>query len=349
MTIKSVAIWVAVFCFLVPDFSATMRIFASEKILLPFKFTSVWIDSDISLGIKNRDVDDGLALIQAFHSPEIILRGISTVFGNTGVSNSYNIASTLNQKFGPPGLAVYLGADGPRLDDTPASRAMANLLARIPFTIVALGPLTNIATLIKNHPNEIKNIERIIIVAGRKPGDVFRTGNENPEPHRDFNFEMDTAALQWILDSNLDVVLIPFELSSKIWIYETDLEKFSLGGDAARFVLPASMEWLHFWKSKYQVDGFNPFDTLAMGFILKPGLFDCEPRKAQIEFLPDDTVIHSRPGNETAAKSYLTARRFTSKGGRRVIFCSAAAEEFKVDLLRRLLDKNAHSALPPGP
>ena len=42
----------------------------------------VWIDTDPAIGESDRDVDDGLALIQAFHSPELDIRGVSVVFGN---------------------------------------------------------------------------------------------------------------------------------------------------------------------------------------------------------------------------------------------------------------------------
>ena len=46
----------------------------------PQKVTDVWLDVDTATGIG--DVDDGLMLIQSFHSPEVKIRGISVVFGN---------------------------------------------------------------------------------------------------------------------------------------------------------------------------------------------------------------------------------------------------------------------------
>ncbi|MCI0390199.1 MAG: hypothetical protein MOB07_15725, partial [Acidobacteria bacterium] len=43
--------------------------------------TAVWIDTDPSVAPGGHEVDDGFALIQAFHSPELEIRGVSVVFG----------------------------------------------------------------------------------------------------------------------------------------------------------------------------------------------------------------------------------------------------------------------------
>ena len=49
---------------------------------------NVWLDVDTSIGLPRGEVDDGLALIQAFHSPELAIRGISVVFGNASLEEA---------------------------------------------------------------------------------------------------------------------------------------------------------------------------------------------------------------------------------------------------------------------
>ena len=49
---------------------------------LPIETLPVWIDTDPSIRPGGYEVDDGFALIQAFHSPELSIRGVSLVFGN---------------------------------------------------------------------------------------------------------------------------------------------------------------------------------------------------------------------------------------------------------------------------
>ena len=52
----------------------------------------VWVDTDPAIGEPERDVDDGFALVQAFRSPEIQIRGISVVFGNAPLDQGLSIA-----------------------------------------------------------------------------------------------------------------------------------------------------------------------------------------------------------------------------------------------------------------
>src|SRR3954470_3215985 len=70
----------------------------------------VWIDTDPAIGEPERDVDDGLALVQAFHSPELDIRGVSVVFGNAPLERGLPIARRLVHDFGPAGLKVFGGA-----------------------------------------------------------------------------------------------------------------------------------------------------------------------------------------------------------------------------------------------
>ena len=56
---------------------------------------NVWIDTDPAVGIPGADVDDGLALIQAFHSPEMRVRGVSAVFGNAPLEQTFPIATEM--------------------------------------------------------------------------------------------------------------------------------------------------------------------------------------------------------------------------------------------------------------
>ena len=62
----------------------------------------VWIDTDPAVGEPERDVDDGLALVQAFHSPELDIRGVSVVFGNAPLDRGLPIARRLVGEYGPP-------------------------------------------------------------------------------------------------------------------------------------------------------------------------------------------------------------------------------------------------------
>ena len=78
------------------------------------KGTRVWIDTDPAIGSPFRDVDDAFALILAFHSPELHIAGISTTYGNAGLTRTTLVTRDLVRRFGQgAGITeadVYSGA-----------------------------------------------------------------------------------------------------------------------------------------------------------------------------------------------------------------------------------------------
>jgi len=170
----------------------------------------VWCDVDTATGLG--DVDDGLMLIQVFHSPELRVRGVSVVFGNTSLKRAVPIAETIVKKFGPAGISVAPGAASPRDlgKKTDAVLTMAAALRERPLTVLAVGPLTNVASLLKRHPELHEKIERIVMVAARRPSQKFISSPTQKLPHRDFNFELDADAMQVVLDSDIPLVFAPW-------------------------------------------------------------------------------------------------------------------------------------------
>jgi inosine-uridine nucleoside N-ribohydrolase len=300
---------------------------------------AVWIDTDPAVGEIDRDVDDGLALIQAFHSPELAIKGISVVFGNAPLDRGLPIARRLTRDFGPRGLKVHGGADAaadPPVE-TDASRALAAALRQAPLTILALGPMTNVATVLARHPDLASRMTRVIAVAGRRPGQRFTTGTTNLQGHRDFNFELDPRGFQTLLDSNVEVVLAPFEISSKIWIQGGDLDRLAASRSAAaRSLVAPSRAWLSLWTRLFGVDGFNPFDTLAVAYAVSAQGFACEVLPARIDTLADDLTEPGVQGTRVERKPYLLAAGSLADTRARVTYCSAAPPAFKADLLSRL-------------
>ena len=300
---------------------------------------AVWIDTDPAIGLPERDVDDGLALVQAFHSPELDIRGISVVFGNAELVRGLPIAQRLAKDFGPPRLRVFRGAAkaSDLGNETDASRALASALRAAPLTILALGPATNVATVLTTHPELASRVTRVVAVAGRRPGQRFTTGTSNPAGHRDFNFELDPRAFQVLLDSKVPLVLAPFEISSKIWIEEADLDRLAASGSAAaRSLVAASRAWRSMWSRLFGVEGFNPFDTLAVAYAISSEGFACETVPARIDTLADDVTEPGVQGIKVERKPYLLASSAFTDTPSRVTYCATAPAGFKQDLLSRL-------------
>ena len=294
----------------------------------------VWIDTDPSVSRGGHEVDDGFALVQAFHSSALAVRGVSVVFGNAPLREGFPIGQHLVQNFGPRGLPVVTGASSAS-DlgvETEASQALANALRREELVILMLGPATNVATVLRNHPELRSRVTKIVAVAGRRPDQRFSTGPSVPA-FRDFNFELDAPGFQILLDSGVPVVLAPWEISSKIWIRPTDLVRLRSSNASLEWVLDAAADWLDFWKKNLASDGFNPFDTLAVGYVISPRGFRCDRLPVRIEQRPDDTVT----GAGAPRKPYLLAD-LSIRSKYSALYCSEAPASFKTGLLK-LLEK----------
>ena len=306
--------------------------------------TLVWIDTDPSVERGGHEVDDGFALIQAFHSPELEIRGVSIVFGNAPLPKAWQIGKEIVEQFGPKDVYVYRGAAGS--DDlgkrTDASDALAQALKQGPMNILALGPVTNIATALKLHPELAKNVVRIVAVAGRRPGQHFVANSKQIRSFRDFNFELDPAGFQVLLDSHVPIVLAPWEVSSKVWVTRKDLARLEQAGPDFKYLVQPASDWLAWWQENVGVAGFNPFDTLAVGYVTSPSLFHCVDARAKIENGPDDTTIET-PRN---IKPYLNVSTDRTSSGN-VQYCSSVESGFKEDLFDRLINnphkKEAHA------
>jgi pyrimidine-specific ribonucleoside hydrolase len=292
----------------------------------------VWIDTDPSVAPGGKEIDDGVALLQAFASPELRIHGVSIVFGNAGLQAATRIGREIVTRFGPKGLGVHPGAASAAAlgVETAASRALASALRRRRMTILVLGPATNIATVLKNHPELAGRIDAIVAVAGRRPGQRFVAGPKQQAPFRDLNFELDPPAFQVILDAKVPVTLAPWEISSKVWITGADLAAGRTPG--LDWLRAPALDWLALWKNQFGADGFNPFDSLAVGVLVDRQDLLCETLSARIEDAPSDTSPAQEP------KPYLHVRPEVANG-RAVTYCYGVTPLFKDHLLGRLRSK----------
>jgi inosine-uridine nucleoside N-ribohydrolase len=181
-------------------------------------------------------IDDALALLFAWGSPELTLAGITTVAGNVtladatrnvfrllalrGVAPRPPVAEGAAGPLGRPLVTAtgYHGADGlGELSDWPPVEAMLEPVpaavfiaetarrAREPLTLVALGPLTNVAFALEHDAEALRRLARVVVMGGAVdvPGNVT--------PGAEFNIHVDPAAAARVLESGLPVELVPLD------------------------------------------------------------------------------------------------------------------------------------------
>jgi pyrimidine-specific ribonucleoside hydrolase len=250
---------------------------------------AVWIDTDAACGRgRTADVDDCWALAAALRSPEIAIRGVSTTFGNVDGPAALEVTREVLQLLGnghPP--PVFRGADV-RLEKIekppPAIDAMAAALRTEPLVVIALGPATNVAALLRSHPSVAPRIRRLVLVAGRRPGNLFHPGEQWWLHFRDFNVSQDKAAASEVLYSGVPITLVPFELATGLVITGADLDGLRREPGPGRWLAQVSAPWYRLWRDRLHRKGFSPFDVLAVGYVSSPRLFDCRITRARIGF-----------------------------------------------------------------
>lgn len=195
-------------------------------------------------------VDDALALMLALRSPEFRLQLITTVAGNVTVERATANARHVLALLDPPqwpivaqgatrplhrplytstyvhgadglgGLTRLRRADGRLrypLPPRPIARqqAVRRLLRLVEaygseLTIIALGPLTNIARAVQLAPDRMRRVGRLVIMGGAiaVPGNV--------SPTAEFNIFVDPHAADLVLTSGLPITLIPLDVTRQV-------------------------------------------------------------------------------------------------------------------------------------
>lgn len=196
--------------------------------------------------------DDGLALILALNSPELEILGITTVAGNDSVERATSDALRVLEIAGRTAIPVFAGANMPLVheksefatrthgrwwsDDPPPmppggfARKRAEPRSAVDFivktvmenpgqvTIIAIGPLTNIATAIRQQPGFAARVKALVIMGGAIAS--LPDGAGNVTPNAEFNFWVDPEAAKVSLRSGIPIQLSPLNVSRK-----TDLTK----------------------------------------------------------------------------------------------------------------------------
>ncbi len=301
--------------------------------------TDVWIDTDPSIGVPFHEADDGFALIQAFHSPELRLRGISTTYGNAGLATTTRIAREMAARFGgPAGIDdshVHPGAASARDLGRPttATEALRAAVDERPLTYLALAPLTNLATFLTLHPESARRIERVIFVGGRSPGTRFRAGLWNPYEFTDGNFHKDNAAAAILLAVGPPLTLVPVELALRWPLLPQELARLGReGGPAGRYLADKARLWMRLWRLCFGVEGGIVFDCLAVLAASHPHLLENECRYAAITRDPG-TRSPDHPRNV----HLVASPEPSGLSAREVIFCPRASGDLRPVLVASLL------------
>jgi inosine-uridine nucleoside N-ribohydrolase len=250
--------------------------------------------------------DDMVAILLAAGSPAIDLRAITTVSGNGGLEAVTRNALLTCTHGGIRDVPVAAGCPGPLVrgpaiaDDVHGESAMdgadlgepdvaldprhaVDLMADIinnsadPITLVPTGPLTNVALLLRRHPELTERIKAIVLMGG-----AVRGGNR--QPLAEFNIWADPEAADVVFASGLDVTMCPLDVTHQALATPEVLRDIeALGTPLASLVV----QLLGFFAERYhQLWGFPAapvHDPVAVARIIDPQVVGVVDANVQIE------------------------------------------------------------------
>ncbi len=247
--------------------------------------------------------DDAIALLLALASPELELLGVTTTYGNQTLAKTTANALRVLELVERTGIPVAAGADrplerelvvaahvhgesgldGPSLPDASTAPttddAVAFVAAQIastpgPVTIVATGPLTNVARYLQSHGGD--GVERIVLMGG-----AIAEGNFTPAA--EFNVWCDPEAAATVFESGLDVTMIGLDVTHQALLGPAVEERLRASGRVGSFVADLNVFFTRYHRETYGWDGAPIHDAVAVAHVLRPGLVETRDRNVTIE------------------------------------------------------------------
>ena len=243
--------------------------------------------------------DDAIALLLALASPEIELRGVTTVAGNQTVEKTTANAHRVLELAGrndvevaagagrplvrEPFVAAYVhgetgldGSDLPPARGEPVTQHAVDFLAERAggITLVATGPLTNVALLLARHP-EVRP-ERIVLMGG-----AIAEGNVTPAA--EFNVWADPEAAKRVFASGLDLTMVGLDVTHQALVRTEHKERLRAGGRVGRTVVELLDFYDRFHREVYGFDGSPIHDAVALAYAFRPELLETRELNVEVD------------------------------------------------------------------
>lgn len=293
-------------------------------------------------------VDDAIAILMALAAglqggpalagPATEVLGLTTVGGNVPLARGTRNALAVLDAVGRRDIPVYRGSSRPlsgrygysfgfhgntglpgRLPDSqagPATQRSTEFLAQSlraspgEITVVALGPLTNLARLMQRHPGVLELAGSVAVMGGAVnwPGNVTL--------HAEFNFYSDPVAANMVMSSTIPVTLVDLGASRQAALSRGQVEALRGGNRMGEVAIRLLQDWFRLDGSRQQ---FQFYDPLAMAVAIDPRVAGGRQMTLRVETKDRERLGESRVvrlgGNVAVAERVDSARFFTMLEG----------------------------------
>ena len=256
-------------------------------------------------------VDDAVAILLALASPEIDVVAVTAVAGNVSLEKTalnarrilalagrhdVPVAAGCAQPLSDPVVedSVVHGHDGlgdlewdeptVALDPRDGVELIAESIRGGPLTIVAIGPLTNLAVLLQRHPGIERQVEHLVIMGGA-------SFQGNVTPAAEFNIWVDPEAARIVFAAEWRITLMPLDLTHQAFLNDEDLAYFnSLDSEVGRRVAAMLEPYAQFHDRWYGNRDIIMHDAMAVYEVLDDAAIEKQGVRVAVEV----DGVHSR-------------------------------------------------------
>ncbi|WMV52442.1 hypothetical protein MTR67_045827 [Solanum verrucosum] len=253
-------------------------------------------------------IDDSMAILMAFQTPEVEILGLTTIFGNAttkaATRNALILCETAGYpdipvaegsletlKRGEPHIADFVhGSDGlgnlflpspnSKKIEKSASEFLVDKVSEYPgeVSILALGPLTNLALAVKRDSNFASKVKRVVILGGS----FFALGNANPAAEANIYGDPEAADIVFTSGANIDVVGI--NITTQVKMTDADLDELRQSeGKHAKLLCNMCKFYRDFHVKSEGVYGVFPHDPVTFVALVRPDLFTYKKGVVRVE------------------------------------------------------------------
>ncbi|MEA2612406.1 MAG: pyrimidine-specific ribonucleoside hydrolase [Chloroflexota bacterium] len=250
--------------------------------------------------------DDALALVVGLARPELRLLAVTTVAGNAGLPETTRNALRVLTLLGRTDIPVAAGAAGPlrrslHVADNvhgasglegadlpepafaPRPEGAIELIRATleassePVTIAAVGPLTNIALLVRSHPELLERIASIRVMGG-----AITEGNTTASA--EFNIWQDPEAARIVFDCGRPITLMTLDTTHQALFRAADVERLEALGTRVAAVFADLLRFFgRFHAQRYGWDGSPIHDAVSVAHLAVPDLVRTVPYRVDVE------------------------------------------------------------------
>lgn len=256
-------------------------------------------------------VDDAMALFYLAMHPSVELHSITTVFGNASVAVTARNAAYLVNRFSL-GVPVFVGADAPlvgarfvpdlkvhgtdgfgdtgcadrfspSVEQKPAWQHIADSIEFEPgkITVVAIGPLTNLALALRNRPAIAGKVAEVVVMGG-----AFGTKgrNGNIKPYAEANFFYDAQAADEVMTAGWPLTVVGLDVTTDCILSSGASRALAVnGGEIGSFLHEISRGYEKIYRDFDGIDGFCIHDVAAAVAVTDPALFECISEPVRVD------------------------------------------------------------------